>query len=86
MRDADYIVSDPDTLGGTPCIVGTRLPVHAVAARYKAGEPAVDIIEGYLDLTIDHVLAAVAYADAHPFVEDPDGRPWRKRDRKEAAE
>jgi uncharacterized protein (DUF433 family) len=85
MADS-LIISDPDILGGTPCIAGTRLPVYAIAARCKAGEAPVEIIDGYPDLTIEHVLAAIAYADAHPFAEDPDGRPWRKPRRKEAAE
>ena len=86
MLKSDLIVSDPDILGGTPCIISTRMPVYAVAARYKAGEPAAEIIDGYPDLSVAHVLAAVSYASAHPFVEDPDGRPWRKPSRREAAE
>ena len=74
----DQIISDPDILGGTPCIAGTRLPVYAVAARFLAGEPATDIIDGYPDLTPAHVYSAVAYAKSHPFEEHPDARPWRK--------
>jgi uncharacterized protein (DUF433 family) len=80
------IHSDPDILGGTPCIVSTRLPVYAVAARFKAGESAASILDGYADLTEQHVKAAVEYAELHPFVEDPDGRPWRSRPQRLAAE
>ena len=76
---SELIISDPEILGGTPCIVGTRLPVYAVAARFHAGEPVTEIIDGYPDLTASHVHAAVAYAEAHPFEEHPEGRPWRKR-------
>ncbi len=79
MFDEDLIAIDPDILGGTPCIVTTRLPVYAVAARFRAGETASSILDGYPDLTEAHVRAAVAYADAHPFVEHPDGRPWRRQ-------
>jgi uncharacterized protein (DUF433 family) len=79
MKDSDLIVSDPEILGGTPCIATTRLPVYAVAARFRAGEPASSILDGYPDLAEKHVLAAVAYAEAHPFVEDADARPWRAR-------
>jgi uncharacterized protein (DUF433 family) len=86
MTDDTLIVSDPDILGGTPCIAGTRLPVYAVAARFKAGESAESILDGYDDLTIEHIRAAVAYADAYPFVEDQDGRPWRRRRQQQAAE
>ena len=77
MND-ELIVSDPDILGGTPCIVSTRLPVYAVLARFRAGETAAEILDGYPDLSAAHVMAAVAYAEAHPFEEHPDGRPWRK--------
>ncbi len=82
----DLILSNPDILGGTPCIAGTRLPVYAVAARFKAGESAASILDGYDDLTEEHVRAAVAYAETHPFIEDPDGRPWRSRPQRHAAE
>ena len=69
---------DPDILGGTPCIVTTRLDVYSVAARFNGGEPAASILDGYPDLSPDHVAAAVAYAAKHPFEEHPEGRPWRK--------
>ncbi len=82
----DLIRSDPDILGGTPCIVSTRLPVYAVAARVKAGESAASILDGYDDLTDEHVKAAVAYAELHPFFEDPNGRPWRSRPQWQAVE
>ena len=69
---------DPDILGGTPCIVSTRLDVYSVAARFNGGETAASILDGYPDLTPEHVAAAVAYAAKHPFEEHPDSRPWRK--------
>ena len=72
------IYSDPDIRGGTPCIVGTRLDVYSVAARFNAGESAESILDGYPDLTSAHVEAAVVYATAYAFEEDPDGHPWRK--------
>jgi uncharacterized protein (DUF433 family) len=77
---------DPEILGRTPCIVGTRLPVYAIAARLRAGETAANILDGYHDLTEEHVKAAVAYAEMHPLVEDPNGRPLRTRPKQHAAE
>ena len=74
----DLIEIDPDILGGTPCIASTRLDVYSVAARFGVGESATSILDGYPDLTAEHVAAAVAYAAANPFEEHPDGRPWRK--------
>ena len=85
-RMSDLISIDPDIRGGTPCIVTTRLDVYSVAARFNAGETAASILDGYPDLTPEHVAAAVAYAAKHPFEEDPDGRPWRKHAGAKASE
>ena len=72
------IVRNPEILGGTPCIRGTRLNVYAIEGRFKGGETAEELLEGYTDLTADAVHAAVAYAEKHPLKEHPDARPWRK--------
>ncbi|MFM9941951.1 MAG: DUF433 domain-containing protein [Hyphomicrobiaceae bacterium] len=72
-----FVVSNPHILGGTPCIVSTRLNIYAIAARYRGGETAEEILDGYPDLPPAHVLAAVAHAEANPQVEHPDARPWR---------
>lgn len=74
----ELIVIDPEIMGGTPCIRGTRLTVYAVAARIRGGETVAELLDGYADLTELHVNAAIAYADRVPFEEHPDGRPWRK--------
>lgn len=79
------IVRDTAILGGTPCIAGTRLNVYSVATRYRGGETPEEILDGYPDLTPEHVLAAVRYAETHPFVEHPDARPWRKKAQTDAA-
>jgi uncharacterized protein (DUF433 family) len=82
---SELISIDPSIRGGTPCIATTRLDVYCVAARFNAGESAASILDGYPDLTSEHVAAAVAYAAAHPFEEHPEGHPWRKPGRKSAA-
>ncbi len=80
MANDDQIVSDPEIMGGTPCIRGTRLTVYAVAARIRGGETVAELLDGYPpEITEEHVQAAIAYADRVPFEEHPDGRPWRKR-------
>ena len=80
MSHSDLVVIDPNILGGAPCIATTRLPVHAVAARFRAGESWVSILDGYPDLSERHVLAAVAYAEANPFEEESGARWWRKQE------
>ena len=72
------ITRDPEILGGTPCIRGTRLNIYAIAARLAGTETAEDIVTENPWITVEMVHAAVAYAAAHPLVEHPDARPWRK--------
>ena len=81
----DLITRDPEILGGTPCIRGTRLNVYAIAARLTGKETAEDIVAENPWVTVEMVHAAVAYAKAHPQVEHPDGKPWRNRASKNAA-
>jgi uncharacterized protein (DUF433 family) len=76
--DNTLILEDPEIMGGTPCIRGTRITVYAVAARIRGGETIAELLNGYPDLGPEHVAAAIEYADRVPFVEHPDGRPWRK--------
>lgn len=75
----DFIESDPEILGGTPCIRGTRLNFYAIVARLEGQETAEDIVAENPWVTVEMVHAAVAYAAAHPQVEHPDGKPWLKR-------
>lgn len=41
------VVIDPDVLSGRPVITGTRIPLLAVAARTKHGEPVKEIADDY---------------------------------------
>lgn len=78
--------SDPEIMGGTPCIEGARLTVYAVAARIRSGESVAELLESYPpEITAEHVSAAMAFAEKFPFAEDPDGRPWRGRKAKQSA-
>lgn len=78
-RDARdrYIVSDPDILGGTPVIAGTRLTVYAVLGRLQGGDLMDGLAEDYPDLSPKAFAAAELYAKAHPLRGRPSGRPWR---------
>lgn len=74
-RDA-HIIMDPDILGGTPVIRGTRLSVHAVRARLDGGETLDDLRADYPHASRAALEAAALYARAHPLVGRPGGRPW----------
>jgi len=65
------VSEDPDILGGTPVIKGTRVPVHDVAASAAAGVPLTQIKDAYPSLTDELIALAILYAKATP----PRGRP-----------
>jgi uncharacterized protein (DUF433 family) len=81
-----YIVADDGIMGGTPCIRGTRMTGYIIEARVKVGDNLVEIMGEYPHLTLEQVNAALEYAARVPFVEHPDGRPWRKAAHRDAAE
>lgn len=62
----DLVVTDPDVLGGTPVIRGTRIPVYDVAASVEAGVPADRILAAYPSLDVDSIELATIYAEANP--------------------
>lgn len=72
-----YIASDPDILGGTPVIAGTRLTVYAILGRLQGGETVDDLASDYPEVPREAFAAARLYAGAHPLRGRPSGRPWR---------
>jgi len=76
-RDS-YIVSDPDILGGTPVIKGTRLTVYSIAGRLQNGEDIEDLMADYPSIPRAAFAAADVFARTHPLRGRPSGRPWRR--------
>jgi uncharacterized protein (DUF433 family) len=74
MAAEKMVVEDPEILGGTPVIRGTRVPVHTVAAQFDAGTPMERILKSYPSLTEAQVELASVYAKAVP----QRGRPKRR--------
>ena len=73
-----YIVSNPEILGGTPAVTGTRLTVYAILGRLRDGESVDDLLEDYPEVPAEAFEAAEIYAKAHPLRGRPSGRPWRQ--------
>jgi len=71
-----FIAADPDVMRGEPVIVGTRIPVRAVALRLAGGESIDDLCEDYPEVSRAAFEAALTYARAHPRRGRP-ARPWR---------
>lgn len=68
------VVADPEILGGTPVIRGTRVPVQIVAALSDTGTPMERILRSYPSLTESQVELASIYVKAVP----QRGRPKRR--------
>ena len=61
MADS-LIVSDPHTLGGKPCVRGTRLSVEFLLELVASGGTQEQILAQYPQLTSDGFAAAFRYA------------------------
>ena len=68
MNWKDYIVADPEILGGKPTLRGTRISVEFVIQRLAQGWTENDLLENYPGLTAKHLQAVFAYL--HECIED----------------
>jgi uncharacterized protein (DUF433 family) len=75
LKDAQEMVAeDPEILGGTPIIRGTRIPVYDVAGLVDSNTPMRELLEIYPHLKKEQFELASIYAKATP----QRGRPKRK--------
>jgi uncharacterized protein (DUF433 family) len=54
---AKVVVTDPEVMGGTPCFVGTRVPVQTFIEYIEGGETVDDFLEGFPTVSRDQVIA-----------------------------
>jgi uncharacterized protein (DUF433 family) len=73
-----HIELDPEIMGGTPVLRGTRMTVYSVQGRLDGGDCVDDILGDNPHLTREAVETAALYARTHPLVGRPGGRPWTK--------
>jgi uncharacterized protein (DUF433 family) len=52
------VIVDPDIMGGTPCLAGSRLPARTLLDMVDGGDPWERIVVGWPWLTPAHVEAA----------------------------
>lgn len=58
----DHITSDPNVCHGRACIRGTRVMVSVVLDNLAAGRSPVEIVIDYPTVTLEDVMATIAYA------------------------
>lgn len=56
------ITSNPDQMGGAPCIRGLRIPVATIAGMVADGMSEREILEAYPDLEPEDIYEALRYA------------------------
>ena len=56
------IESNPDIMLGKPVIKGTRITVELILKRLSEGASMDEILEGYLNITKDDILACLSYS------------------------
>ena len=73
MADPKLVVHrDPETLGGTPVFVGTRVPVKILFDYLEAGDSLEVFLDEFPSVTREQAVAALELAreviapDAHP--------------------
>ena len=58
----ERITTDPEVMGGVPCIKGLRFPVATVISMVADGMTAGEILTEQPDLTSDDIHEALLYA------------------------
>jgi uncharacterized protein (DUF433 family) len=56
------IHSDPETLGGTPVFVGTRVPVQALIDYLEGGHPLSEFLDDFPTVSREQAVAALEEA------------------------
>jgi uncharacterized protein (DUF433 family) len=62
MDCTNYIESRPDIMLGKAVIKGTRITVELIIQRLSEGASHEQLLEAYPSLTVENILAALAYA------------------------
>lgn len=60
-RVAAVVVSNPEIMGGTPVVLGTRLPAQLILAEVLSGKSRLEIFRAYPSLPPDGIDACLAW-------------------------
>jgi len=63
MSEPESVIHiDPETLGGTPVFVGTRVPLQALIDYIRGGHPLGDFLDDFHTVSRTQALAALEEA------------------------
>ncbi|HKR63754.1 MAG TPA: DUF433 domain-containing protein [Thermoanaerobaculia bacterium] len=63
MAQHDPVIhSDPETLGGTPVFIGTRVPFQALVDYLVGGHPLSEFLEDFPSVSREQAIAALEQA------------------------
>ena len=62
MTYTDRIISDPKIMLGKPVIKGTRITVELVLTKLSEGMAVDELVQAYLHLTREDILAVLSYS------------------------
>lgn len=70
------VTSNPDVLGGAPCVSGTRIPALNIVAALRDGASLGDLQLDYPSLPVDGIEAVKAWAHQEGISLSPDAPPF----------
>jgi len=65
------VTSNPDIMGGWPCIAGTRVPAMQVVIEIRGGATDSEIFDNYPSVPVDGIEAVREWAKANGISLDP---------------
>jgi len=60
---SDYVLSDPERLGGEPVFKGTRVPVRSLFEHLRSGIPLEEFLEDFEGVTKEQAEAVLDLAE-----------------------
>ena len=62
MSQSPAIVSDPEVMGGTPVLAGTRVPFQTLLDYLESGSPLEEFLEDFPSVSRELAVRALQYA------------------------
>jgi uncharacterized protein (DUF433 family) len=69
---AAEVASNPDIMGGMPCVRGTRVPAMTIVAEIRGGSTREEIFHHYPSLPLDGIEAVRHWAEELGVSLDPE--------------